>query len=344
MARKDLLGFISWDKVLILLLFIQMALFGIINPHFLRVRNLLFAVNDFIYIGIAALPMTIVIIGGGIDVSISSVMGLSSIVVSYLWVHDVNIWIATIFTIIAGLILGSLMGFLIVWTNIQALVITLGGMFLYSGLAVVLSGQLGASGFEGISGLPDSFSFLMNGFVAGVPNGVWLFVLFSLLFWVVLHRTRFGAYVFLIGINEHAARYSGIRVKVVRIVSYMLSGMGAATSGILLTSYFASGRSDLGSDALLPVITAVVLGGTNILGGEGSIVGTIFAVLFIGFMRYGLQQARIPSEQADVFIGVVLILAVGMRIWVGKTREKSLGRRLLRRISNKVIKQRSELS
>ncbi len=333
--RKRIKKF-SWEYALIILVFVEMLFFGIINPNFLRVRNLLFTVNDFIYIGIAALPMTMVIITGGIDVSIGSVMGFASIILSYLWVHGVNIWIAVVMTLVAGLLLGFFMGILIVWTNIQPLIITLGGMFLYAGLAVVLSGQLGASGFEGVSGLPDSFSMLVNGFTLGLPNGVWLFIIFSVIFGVILHKTRFGKYLYLVGINANAAKYSGINVSLVKVAAYMLSGFGASISGIVLTSYFTSGRADLGNDALLPVITSVVLGGTNIMGGEGTILGTAIAVVFIGFMRYGLQQANIPSEQADVFIGMVLILAVGLRIWVGRAREKMLSHRAikLQRINN----------
>ena len=320
----------SWEYVLIILLFLEMAFFGALNPHFLNVRNLLFTVNDFIYIGIAALPMTIVIISGGIDVSIGSVMGFASIVLGFFWAKGTNIWISMIITLAAGLLVGFFMGFLIVWTNIQPLIITLGGMFLFSGLSVVLSGQLGVSGFEGVSGLPDSFSKIVNGYILGIPNGVWIFVAFTFIFMVILHKTRYGRYVYLIGINQNAAKYSGINVNIVKIFSYMLSGLGASISGIVLTSYFTSARADLGNDSLLPVITSVVLGGTNIMGGEGSILGTSIAVLFIGFMRYGLQQAKIPSEQADVFIGLVLILAVGARIWFGWVREKILSQRALK--------------
>ena len=320
----------SWEYVLIILLFLEMAFFGTLNPHFLNVRNLLFTVNDFIYIGIAALPMTIVIISGGIDVSIGSVMGFASIVLGFFWAKGTNIWVSMIITLAAGLLVGFFMGFLIVWTNIQPLIITLGGMFLFSGLSVVLSGQLGVSGFEGVSGLPDSFSKIVNGYILGIPNGVWIFVAFTFIFMVILHKTRYGRYVYLIGINQNAAKYSGINVNIVKIFSYMLSGLGASISGIVLTSYFTSARADLGNDSLLPVITSVVLGGTNIMGGEGSILGTSIAVLFIGFMRYGLQQAKIPSEQADVFIGLVLILAVGARIWFGWAREKILSQRALK--------------
>ena len=320
----------SWEYVLIILLFLEMAFFGALNPHFLNVRNLLFTVNDFIYIGIAALPMTIVIISGGIDVSIGSVMGFASIVLGFFWAKGTNIWVSMIITLAAGLLVGFFMGFLIVWTNIQPLIITLGGMFLFSGLSVVLSGQLGVSGFEGVSGLPDSFSKIVNGYILGIPNGVWIFVAFTFIFMVILHKTRYGRYVYLIGINQNAAKYSGINVNIVKIFSYMLSGLGASISGIVLTSYFTSARADLGNDSLLPVITSVVLGGTNIMGGEGSILGTSIAVLFIGFMRYGLQQAKIPSEQADVFIGLVLILAVGARIWFGWAREKILSQRALK--------------
>ena len=329
--------YFSWEYILIILLLFEMFFFGIFNPHFLNIRNLLFTVNDFIYIGLAALPMTIVIITGGIDVSIGSVMGFSSIILGFFWVKGVNIWISLVITLLSGITIGFLMGFLIVWTNIQPLILTLAGMFVFSGLAVVLSGQLGASGFEGVSGMPDSFSQIVNEYILNIPNGVWIFLAFTIIFILILHKTRFGRYVFLIGINPSAAKYSGINVGLIKIFSYILTGFGASISGIILTSYFTSARADLGNDSLLPVITSVVLGGTNILGGEGTILGTAIAVLFISFLRYGLQQANFPSEQIDVFIGIVLVLAVGARIWFGWARERILSKKALRKQSNALL-------
>ncbi|MEK3888319.1 ABC transporter permease [Bacillus sp. FSL K6-3431] len=302
---------LKWEFALFVFLFIQIILFGQISPSFLDVNNLLYSMNDFIYIALAAIPMTFVIITGGIDVSTGSVMGLSSITIGVLWMNGMNIWLALVITLMVAALAGMVNGLLIALTNVQPLVVTLGGMFLFSGIALVISG--GSSGYEGISGFPASFVELANGQLLGIPNPIWILVGCILLFGGLLHLTRYGRNVFLVGINIKAARYTGVRTKWTVMSTYMLSGFGGGLSGVILTSYFSSARSDLGTEAVLPVITAVVLGGTSIFGGKGSVVGTAIASIVIGMMQYGLQMAGMSSQQTSVVIGALLIVAVLLR-------------------------------
>lgn len=302
-----------WEGVLIVLLLVEFILFSLINSDFLNISNLLFSTNDFLFIAIAAIPMTFVIVTGGIDVSIGSIMGLTSILIGVLWMNGIPILFAVIIALIISCLAGALNGLIIKMTDVEPLVVTLGTMFLYGGIALVISGGTGASGYEGISGLPDTFVQLANGSFIGIPNLLWLLIVLTVLCTVLFHRTIYGRHVKLTGANENTAKYTGIKTKKVVIIAYILSGLGGGLGGAFFTAYFGSARADMGSETILPIITAVVLGGTLITGGKGSIIGTVLASIFIGLMQYGLQMTGLTNEQSNVVIGIILILSVIMR-------------------------------
>lgn len=302
-----------WEGVLIVLLLLEFILFSFINSDFLNISNLLFSTNDFLFIAIAAIPMAFVIVTGGIDVSVGSIMGLTSILIGVLWMNGIPILLAVIIALIISCLAGALNGIIIKMTDVEPLVVTLGTMFLYSGIALVISGGAGASGYEGISGLPNAFVQLANGSFIGMPNLLWLLIILMILCTVLFHRTIYGRHVKLTGANENAAKYTGIKTKKVVIIAYILSGLGGGLGGTFLTAYFGSARADMGSETILPIITAVVLGGTLITGGKGSIIGTVLASIFIGVMQYGLQMTGLTNEQSNVVIGIILILSVIMR-------------------------------
>ncbi|HDR3805636.1 autoinducer 2 import system permease LsrD [Bacillus anthracis] len=314
-----------WEGVLIVLLLIEFILFSLINSDFLNISNLLFSTNDFLFIAIAAIPMTFVIVTGGIDVSVGSIMGLTSILIGVLWMNGISILFAVIISLIISCLAGALNGFIIKMTDVEPLVVTLGTMFLYGGIALVISGGAGASGYEGISGLPDAFVQLASGSFIGIPNLLWLLIVLTVLCAVLFHRTIYGRHVKLTGANENAAKYTGIMTKKVVIIAYMLSGLGGGLGETFLTAYFGSARADMGSETILPIITAVVLGGTLITGGKGSIIGTVLASIFIGLMQYGLQMTGLTNEQSNVVIGIILILSVIMRHF--KLHQFTLGKR-----------------
>ncbi|WP_142337096.1 ABC transporter permease [Bacillus anthracis] len=314
-----------WEGVLIVLLLIEFILFSLINSDFLNISNLLFSTNDFLFIAIAAIPMTFVIVTGGIDVSVGSIMGLTSILIGVLWMNGISILFAVIMALIISYLAGVLNGLIIKMTDVEPLVVTLGTMFLYGGIALVISGGAGASGYEGISGLPDAFVQLASGSFIGIPNLLWLLIVLTVLCAVLFHRTIYGRHVKLTGANENAAKYTGIKTKKVVIIAYMLSGLGGGLGGTFLTAYFGSARADMGSETILPIITAVVLGGTLITGGKGSIIGTVLASIFIGLMQYGLQMTGLTNEQSNVVIGIILILSVIMRHF--KLHQFTLGKR-----------------
>ncbi len=306
----------DWKAALLGLLIIEFAIFGSLNRYFMNIDNLLYNVGDFLYMAVAALPMTMVIITGGIDISVGATMGLGSIVTALLWYKGLSIWLGAVMGLAAGAVAGLFNASLILVTGVNPLVITLGSSLLVSGLALLLSGLAGATGFEGISGLPMGFSELMNGTVLGVPNPVWILIIAGAVFYVLLHRTKFGRSIFLLGMNPGAARYSGIPTKRITYLTYMIMGIGAAFSGILLTSYFTSARSDLGADSALSVITCAVLGGASVHGGSGDILGTLFASILIGYLKYGLQMSGVSSQATSVYLGLLLICSIaGRHLW-----------------------------
>jgi len=306
----------GWQLTLVVLIGMELLIFGTINPRFVNINNLLYSIGDFLYIAIAALPMTMIIVSGGIDISIGSTMGLCAVVTGLVWIGTSNIWLAILAGLAVGAMAGALNGLLIIVTQVNPLVITLGSSFLYAGAALTLSGLAGSTGFEGIGGFPDSFVNIVNGTILSIPKPVWLLLVFSAFFYILLHHTKFGRYLFLIGMNVAASKYTGIKAERLIIMNYMISGIGGAIGGILLTSYFTSARSDLGADAPLTVITCVVLGGANIYGGEGKIIGTILASLLIGYLKYGLQMVNITAHQTNVFLGLLLIMSIsGVYFW-----------------------------
>jgi len=178
----------SWQTTLIGLLIVEFVIFGSLNSRFLNIINLMYSVGDFLYIAIAALAMTCIIAAGGIDISIGSIMGLSSIITGFFWVKTSNIILATILGLISGVVAGTLNGILILITQVNPLVITLGSSFLFSGLALTLSGFAGSTGFEGISGFPDSFVYIVNGSIFNIPNPIWILLILTIIFYFLLHN------------------------------------------------------------------------------------------------------------------------------------------------------------
>ncbi len=305
--------FIRWEFTLFAFLLIELLVFDTLSGGSFQISNILYSMNDFIYICLAAIPMTMVIITGGIDVSTGSIMGLSSIITGFLWKDGFNIWVAFIISLGISALAGLLNGLIVAYTDIQPLIVTLGSMLLFSGIALVISGSSNTSDFQGISGFPTSFTNIANGSLGIVPLSIFVMIVEIILFVILLHYTKYGRYVYLIGINSGTAKFSGINTKFVIMGTYILSGLGGGISGNILTSYLGSARSDLGSTSILAVITAVVLGGTSIFGGTGTIIGTAIASVVIGFMQFGLQTVNVSSQETDVVVGSMLIVATLLR-------------------------------
>ena len=270
------------------------------------------SVNDFISICIISVFLCFVFITGGIDLQAGSIVGLSSIVIGVLWKNaGVNIYAACLIAVIVGALCGALSGFFIGFTGVQPMVVTLGGSFLYSGLAIAVSNMSKTAAYLGISGFPEGFTTFTKTRIFGViPLQFIIFIVLAIIAYIILHRTKYGRKVFLCGINPHSAEFAGINTKLTIMSTYIFSGMAASVAGIIMTSYLGSAKSDFGGDLTMPIITAIVLGGTSTLGGKGGVIGSALAAVVIGVMRFGLSMNGLSNQYLDIPVGIMLVLVV----------------------------------
>jgi rhamnose transport system permease protein len=301
---------ISQEFILLMIILIAVIFISIRNPRFLTANNLLTQAQLMIEVGLMALPMTYIIITGGIDLSVSSIFGLSAIVLGFVW-YDLGDQGATFpleLAIPIGLLVGALCGFIngafIVRLGVPPLIMTLATLALYRGVALGVSQARSARGF------PEWFFQIGTGDTFGIPNQLFIFIIAAIIFGIVLARTVFGRWIYAVGNNETGARFSGIPVGRVKLIIYTLSGLMAGLAAWIFTSRISTTRSDMGTGLELDVIAAVVLGGTSIFGGSGSILGTVLGLILIQVLKNGLSLAGMRGDATIVVIGIILILAV----------------------------------
>ncbi|GEM86572.1 ABC transporter permease [Meiothermus granaticius] len=296
---------IPWSElVLVLGLVIAVLYMNSLSPAFLSLSNFFEITRIVTEVGLMALGMTLVIITGGIDLSVGSVLGLSGITMGFLYTAGLNIWLAALLGVATGALCGWINGQLITRAGIPPLIVTLATLAIFRGLA------LGISQAHSFGNYPKAFLALGAGYLGPVPNQLFLLVLLALGVGVVLARSTFGRFVYAIGNNPTAARFSGVPVNRVLVWVYTLSGLLAGLAGVIFTARVSSARSDAGIGTELDAITAVVLGGASIAGGSGSVVGTLLGLLLVGVVRNGLTLAFIPAEQQAIIIGAILLVAV----------------------------------
>jgi rhamnose transport system permease protein len=298
--------FLRWEWLLLALIIIASIANSLLSPHFLQARNLFRTTSDFMEMGLMMLPMVFVIITGNIDLSVASNLAMCASFMGWLFNNGWNIWLAAGAALILGTLGGLLNGFLVARVKLPALVVTLGTYAFYRGVAYVLLGDEAARGY------PDSFTYIGQGKLGSTlaPFSLLLFLTLALLFGLLLHKTTFGRYTYAIGNNEQASRYSGVAVDRIKMIIFMMSGFMAALAGIVLASRFGSTRPDIGLGLELDVITATVLGGVDILGGSGTMVGAILSLFLIGVMRFGMGLMNIQGQVQSIAIGMLLILAI----------------------------------
>jgi len=233
-------------------------------------------------------------------------MGMSASFMGLLHNMGVNIWVAAGAALLLGTLGGMLNGYLISKVKLPALVVTLGTYAFYRGLAYGFLGDQAARGY------PEAFTYFGQGkvFQTLVPFSVMLFLFMAVIFGLVLHRTTFGRYLFSIGNNENATNYSGIPVAKIKFILYTLSGFMASLAGLILAARFGSTRPDNGTGLELAVITAAVLGGVDINGGKGSMLGAGLSLLLIGLMRFGMGLMNIQGQVQGIVIGLLLIFSI----------------------------------
>ncbi len=303
----------GWNSFLVLLLVLEFVVFGSANPKFLRIPLLMTASNDFISICIISIFVTMVMITGGIDIQVSSIVGLTSIIIGVAWQDfGLNIWAAVALAVFCAALCGALSGFFVAYCGVQAMVVTLGGSFLYSGLALLVSSLSSTEAYKGISGFPDAFKAISKTKVFGVvPMQIIIFLLLAVFAWFLLHRTKYGRKIYLVGVNQTAAEYSGINSRLIIMSTYILAAVSAAVAGVVMTAYLGTSKSDIGGNLTMNIITACVLGGTLSTGGKGSILGTALASIAIGLLRFGMPLCfKINTQYLDIPIGVLLVVVV----------------------------------
>jgi rhamnose transport system permease protein len=276
------------------------------SPFFLDARNLSRTSSDFMEIGLMMLPMVFIIITGNIDLSVASNMGMSDSFMGLLHNQGVNIWVAALAGLLLGTLGGMLNGYLVSRVKLPALVVTLGTYAFYRGIAYGFLGDQAARGY------PKAFTYFGQGkvFDSLVPFSVALFIVMTIIFGLVLHRTTFGRYLYAIGNNENATVYSGVPVAKIKFIIFTLSGFMAALAGLILAARFGSTRPDNGTGLELAVITAAVLGGVDINGGKGTMLGAVLSLFLIGLMRFGMGLLNIQGQVQGIVIGLLLILSI----------------------------------
>ena len=292
----------EWALVLVLL--VECVIFSFTGNNFLTPTNAFEVTRLSVEIGLLALVLTPVIISGGIDLSVGSMMGLAAVVMGGLW-RDAGlpIAVAAVVAVIIGALGGSLNAFMIARLKFPPLIVTLGTFSLFRGVAEGLT-----SGIENYSGFSDGFLFLGQGHLFGViPTQLLVLVAAIAAFGWMLHRAGFGRALYAIGHSAEGARYAGIRVERHVAIIYVLSGIAASIAAIVYVAHLGQAKSDAGTGYELMAITAVVLGGASIFGGRGTILGTVLGLFAIVILQNGLRLSAQPSELAGILMGVLLV-------------------------------------
>jgi ribose/xylose/arabinose/galactoside ABC-type transport system permease subunit len=275
------------------------------TSRFFTETNLMVIFNQVSVNAILAFGVTFVIISGGIDLSLGSMLAVAGVVAALFSKSDTgNLWISLPLALLAGALMGAINGWIIVLSKVPPFIVTLGSMTIARGLALIISDG------RPVSDLSESFNFIGNGDFVGVPIPI-IFLLLTFLFCaILLNKTVFGRYVKAIGGNETASFVAGIPVDRIKCWVYTLSGIFAAIGGILLAARINTGQPNAGLGFELDAIAAVIIGGTSTRGGKGSIIGTLLGVLFIGVINNGLDLMNVSAYWQQVVMGGIIILAV----------------------------------
>lgn len=305
---------LSQEGILFIILILAVIILSRFNANFLGFENLINQGRLLSEVGLVALPMTYIIITGGIDLSVGSILGMCAIFLGIFWKVGVPLaWVIPL-VLIVGALAGMLNGLFIVWLNVPPLIMTLATLALYRGLAQ------GISQAKSVRGYPEWFYIFGQHNILGLPTQVWLLVIGIIISAIVLARTTFGRSLYAIGNNAVGARFSGLRVSRILLTIYGFSGLMAALAAIIFVSRVTTTRSDMGSGIELDAIAAVVLGGTSIFGGKGTILGTVIGLVLIQVLKYGLQLAGVTGDATIIVIGSVLILTILLNNFIQRQR------------------------
>ena len=279
------------------------------NPIFLTYNNIVDVCRNTSYTLIIAIVMTFVLIAKGLDLSVGSLMALGGLVASLAMTNGVPIILAVILGIIVGAAFGVVNAFCIVKLNIPAMIASLGTMYMARGLVLIIT--KGSPVFP----LPEAFSAFGKGFLIGLPYVVIIAIILSIIAHLILTKTTYGRKVYAIGGNPETAKFAGINVAMVTASCYLISGSLAALSGILTAARMGSGQPSIGDGTEMTVITAVIIGGTSLNGGAGTILGTVLGALLMNVLSSGMNLVGVSAYWQKFVMGLIIIVAVGMDMY-----------------------------
>ncbi len=295
------------ETILLLVLVAEWFYFNAVGRRFGTLDNTFDIMRHSAEIGLLALVMTPIILTGGIDLSVGSLLGLCAILFGKLWRDaGMSLPMAAACTLLIGAGAGGLNATLIAGLRLPALIVTLGTYSLFRGFAEAIT-----HGVDTFTNFPDSFLALGQQHFAGLPTQVWFFLVVAIGVWLLVHRMTFGRSFRAIGFAPEGARFAGLPVERRLVLAYVLAGFVAALAAIIYTARLGQAKADAGTGYELFAITAVVLGGTSIFGGVGSVHGTLLGVAAIAVLNNGLVHARQPREVAGMLTGVLLLVALG---------------------------------
>ncbi|GGA50728.1 ABC transporter permease [Pelagibacterium lentulum] len=307
----------SWEMLLIIVAIAIFVANSFASPYFLNPWSLSDATFNFTEKAIIALAMAMVIISGEIDLSVASIIALASTAMGFALQFGVDTPTLVAIGLLVGVACGAFNGMLVSGLGLPSIVVTIGTMSLFRGIAYIVLGD------QAFRGYPSDFAFFGQGYVWWVISfELVLFLALAVVFYIILHRTSFGRSVFAIGNNPVAAQFSGIRVRRIKFILFILTGLMSGVAAVLLTSRLGSTRPSIAFAWELEVVTMVVLGGVSILGGAGSIFGVVIAAFIMGLVTFGLGLLNVPGIVMSIFIGLMLISVIGLPVVIRRVRAR----------------------
>ncbi|GAB6085037.1 ABC transporter permease [Alkaliphilus crotonatoxidans] len=292
------------EMKLFMFLLLLIAYMSFMAPSFRSIGNLLAVTQQMSELGIMAIAMTVVIITSGIDLSLGSIAGLTTIVIASCYGATGNILLSIVIGLLVSILCGAFNGFIVARIGVPALLVTLGGQTLFKGISLVISKG------NAISIFPESYYVIGQEYIGPIPIQTIIFFGLAFLLSIILKKTPWGQSVYFIGNNPTATKFSGIRTEKVLFLVYTLSGLLAGISGLVISSRVATARADLGAVYVLQSVAAAVLGGTNIAGGSGNIGGTVIGVSIFAVLGNGLNHMGVSPFMRTLFMGVALIVVL----------------------------------
>lgn len=303
----------SWESLLFVVMVVIFIINSFASPYFLDPWNLSDATFNFTEKALVALALALVIISGEIDLSVAATIALASTLMGAALQFGAGPWELVAIGLVTGALCGAVNGWLVTGLGLPSIVVTIGTMSLFRGISFIILGD------KAYTGYPADFAYFGQGYVWWVFSfELVLFAVMAVLFYILLHRTSFGRLVYAIGNNQTAALFSGVKVGRVKFILFVLTGLMAGLAAVCLTSRLGSTRPSIATGLELEAITMVVLGGVNINGGSGSILGVVLAALIMGLVTFGLGLLNVPGIVMSIFIGLLLILVIAIPVLLGK--------------------------